>query len=418
MNKFTRFLAVIGPGMLTAATGVGAGDLATGSIAGSLLGTAILWAVVVGAFLKFMVTEGIARWQLATGTTLLEGLTIHFGRGAAWMFLPYLLLFTYFIGTAMMSACGVTLHAMIPIFADPVDGKIFFGIASSIVGLALVYKGGYPLFEKIMHVCIGIMFVTAVVTAGMLWPGTEAVIKGIFIPTIPDFDGEGLIWTIALIGGVGGTVTVLSYGYWIREEGRTSSDDLPVCRIDLAVGYLMTALFCLSMVIIGSNITVEGGGTTLLINLSEQLGNKLGPAGKWLFLIGAFGAVFSSLLGVWQSIPYIFTDTWLLARQKPGGTTVRDKSFKIDINTPTYRFYMLVIAFVPMLGLFTSFQQVQKLYTVTGAYFFPLLAIGLLLLNSRASWVGDKYRYGLPAIVSLIATIVLFVWAAVHNITL
>ena len=125
MNKLRQFFIVISPGMLTAATGVGAGDLATGSFAGSILGTAILWAVIVGAFLKYVVTEGIARWQLATGSTLLEGLTIHFGKIIALIFLPYLLMFTYFIGTAMMSANGVTLHAMFPIFDDAVTGKYF-----------------------------------------------------------------------------------------------------------------------------------------------------------------------------------------------------------------------------------------------------------------------------------------------------
>ena len=70
-RKKLGLLAVIGPGLLVAATGVGAGDLATASFTGSLLGTAVLWAVVIGAFLKFVVTEGLARWQLATGETLL-----------------------------------------------------------------------------------------------------------------------------------------------------------------------------------------------------------------------------------------------------------------------------------------------------------------------------------------------------------
>ena len=37
--------AAIGPGLLLAATGVGGGDLATGSFAGSILGTAVLWVV-------------------------------------------------------------------------------------------------------------------------------------------------------------------------------------------------------------------------------------------------------------------------------------------------------------------------------------------------------------------------------------
>jgi Mn2+/Fe2+ NRAMP family transporter len=416
MEKLNRILIIIGPGMITAATGVGAGDLATGSFAGSLLGTAILWAVIVGAFLKYVVTEGIARWQLATGTTLLEGLTIKLGRGTAWLFLPYLLMFTYFIGTAMMSACGVTLHAMIPVFNDPVDGKIFFGIIASIVGFVLVYKGGYQLFEKVIHVCIAIMFICVIVTAGLMWPGTELVLKGLLIPTIPEMQGDGLTWTIALIGGVGGTVTVLSYGYWIREEGRARVEDLPVCRIDLAVGYVMTALFGISMVIIGSNVTIQGGGAGLLVNLSNELGSELGPAGKWLFLIGAFGAVFSSLLGVWQSIPYIFTDTWLMARLPRDHTSERDASFRIDTNSPVYRRYLVIIAFIPMLGLFTSFQQAQKLYAVTGAFFFPLLAVGLLLLNSRAKWVGEKYKYGLPAITSLVATLLFFLWAAIMNL--
>ena len=71
-HKFKLF-ALIGPGLLVAATGVGAGDLATASFAGSLLGNGILWAAVLGAFLKYVVNEGLARWQLATGNTIIEG---------------------------------------------------------------------------------------------------------------------------------------------------------------------------------------------------------------------------------------------------------------------------------------------------------------------------------------------------------
>ena len=73
-------LSLIGPGLLVAATGVGAGDLATASFAGHALGTACLWAVVVGGFLKFVLTEGLTRWQLATDQSLLEGVAQHFGR--------------------------------------------------------------------------------------------------------------------------------------------------------------------------------------------------------------------------------------------------------------------------------------------------------------------------------------------------
>ena len=61
--------AIIAPGILMAATGVGAGDLLTASLAGSKVGLALLWAVVAGAILKFTLNEGLARWQLATNST-------------------------------------------------------------------------------------------------------------------------------------------------------------------------------------------------------------------------------------------------------------------------------------------------------------------------------------------------------------
>ena len=54
-----------------------------------------------------------------------------------------------------------------------------------------------------------------------------------------------------LPGGVGGTLTVLCYGYWIREEGRIDMQQMRTCRVDLGVGYVMTAVFGVCMVILG-----------------------------------------------------------------------------------------------------------------------------------------------------------------------
>src|SRR5690606_17221150 len=102
---------------------------------------------------------------------------------------------------------------------DPRHGKIVFGVVSGLAALGLVRVGGYRLFERVMQVCIGVMFVTVIATAALLWPGTAVVLEGLIVPRIPDADGEGVAWTIALLGGVGGTLTVLCYGYWLREEG-------------------------------------------------------------------------------------------------------------------------------------------------------------------------------------------------------
>jgi Mn2+/Fe2+ NRAMP family transporter len=401
-------IAIAGPGLLLAATGVGGGDLATGSIVGSLLGTAVLWAVVVGAFLKYVVTEGLARWQLATGETFLEGVVHRLGPGVIFVFLPFLLLWSFFVGSAQMSACGIALHAIFPFFETPERGKIVFGMASSLIGIGLVLKGGYRLFEQVMRVCIGVMFVTVVLTAVLLWPGTGQVLTGLFVPRIPDAGGIGLTWTVALIGGIGGTLTVLGYGYWLREEGRTSPEDLWVCRVDLGAGYTMTALFGIAMVIVGATIEVPGQGTTLLVTLSDALGEAIGPVGKWLFMLGAFGAVFSSLLGVWQSVPYLFADCWGLIRQRARHT--EGEPIPVDVRAMPYRVYLVVLGVVPMIGLFWGFRDVQRLYTVTGAMFFPFLALALLIMTTRSGWIGRALKTRPIGIATLVAILAFFCW--------
>lgn len=392
-------LSIILPGILIAATGVGAGDLATASFAGSQLGVAILWAVVIGSIFKLALTEGLARWQLVTGSSLLEGLTQKLGPIFIWLFMPYLLLWSFFVGTALMSACGVTLHAMFPVFDDPSQAKIVFGMTCSLAGLVMVLAGGFQLFEKVMAFCIGLMFIIVLVTAAILWPGAESVIRGLTMPQIPDAKGQGIPWTVALIGGVGGTLTILCYGYWIKEKGRNSADDIRTCRIDLATGYLLTAIFGIAMVIIGSQVTLDGKGAELLAILANTLAEPLGETGRWLFLIGAFGAVFSSLLGVWQAVPYLFADLYRLS--------AKDTEQKVDTSRWPYKGYLIALTFIPMLGLFMSFKEVQQLYGIIGAMFLPLLAIALLFMNNKYQWLGKHKNHLLSQIV-LISTILFF----------
>ena len=53
MKSLKKLMLVITPGIIMAMSGVGVGDLATASLVGSNLGAGVLWAVVLGAFMKF-----------------------------------------------------------------------------------------------------------------------------------------------------------------------------------------------------------------------------------------------------------------------------------------------------------------------------------------------------------------------------
>jgi Mn2+/Fe2+ NRAMP family transporter len=391
------------PGLLVAATGVGAGDLLTASLAGSRFGLTLLWAAWMGAVLKWFLNEGIARWQLATGTTLVEGWITHLGRWVRWAFGAYLVAWAVFTGGALASACGVAGTGILPI-GDAATSKIVWGVIHSLLGLLIVWRGGFRIFARFMAVCIGLMFVSVVLTAVLLRPDVGALMASLFIPSIPSMPSSaasGTAYTLGVLGGVGGTVTLLSYGYWIRERGRSGLLGVAESRIDLAAGYAMTAVFGLSMIVIGSHVTLRQGPTAAL-ELAGQLAIALGPAGKWIFLVGFWAAVFSSLLGVWQGAPYLFADLV----STPGSTGAPQGR----VAGRAYQGFLVFIATVPLALLWTTLERAQLLYAVFGSLFMPLLALTLLVMNNRASWVGQDFRTGWVTNVALAVTLALFAW--------
>ena len=406
-----NYLKIIGPGLLIAATGVGAGDLAGGAFAGSKLGMAVIWAVLLGALFKYVLTEGLARFQLATGKTLLEGLFEHYGRPVEILFFIYLIIWSFAVGSALISATGVAAHTLFPVFESAENGKIFWGIIHSLIAMVLVWLGTYNSFEKLMNILVGLMFVAVIVTAILIKPNLTEVLSGL-IPSVPkyvnpDGDEQGVIWTLALMGGVGGTLTILSYGYWIKEKGRKGTAFLKECRIDLATAYIVTALFGVAMIIISSQIDLEKESSAkLIILLTEKLNLTIGDVGSSIFMIGAYAAVFTSLLGVWQSVPYMFADFWQMVIKKESG--------EVNLKGKPYRVYLTLIALVPLVGLFYKFVAVQKVYAFFGSFVIPLIAAALLFLNSNKKIVDEEYLNKNSTQAFLILVLLIFILIALQ----
>ena len=393
-------LSAIGPAILLTATSVGAGDILTGSLAGANAGTAILWAVPAGVVLKWTLTEGIARWQMATGETLLEGWVLRLGRWIQWVFLAYLLLFTMVTGAMLASACGLAATAVFPM-GEPQQSRLLWAAVHSLGGMGLIWFGGYEGLKRVLAVCVGAMFLTVTLTAFLLAPDFSAVGRGL-IPSMPSSQAAG--WVVGLIGAIGGTMALVSYGYWIREEGRKGLDGLKACRFDLTLSYAVIGLFGIAVLIIGSRVQVKGQGTGLALLLAEQLAFSLGPAGKWIFLAGFWAAVSSALLGVWQSLPYLFADFLALLN---GRTTRNAAPGEVERSWP-YRGYLLLLATVPLILVRYPVVTLQLAFGITGALLLPILALTLLLMNNRVAWVGQAFRATLPLNLVLAAALLFF----------
>lgn len=395
MKRLKLFL----PGLLVAATGVGSADLIIASLSGYHLGLSILWVAIVGAIFKYFLTEGITRYQFASGETLLQGWITKLHPSIKWIFIFYLVIWTYMVAGALINAGGAAFNNIVPIK----HGSIIYGIAQSLIAVMLVRFGSYKIFELIMSFLVIVMFITVIGTSFFFIDAPIDYLKG-FLPTnIMDISNP---WIIGLMGSVGGTVTILSYGYWIKEHKRSGLREFKRSQIDLRVSYTLTALFSISMIVIGSKLINVPGGKSAIIPLSAALiKSQLGFLGQTVFLFGFWGGVFSSLLGVWQSVPYMFADIYYLHYQK----VVPDLK-----KTKTYFWYLLFIGIIPLSALWIKFDTIQLVYAVMGALFIPMCAISILILNNRII-KKSELKNGKMQNIFLILALLFFLFAAIRK---
>ncbi|MHC5557859.1 Nramp family divalent metal transporter [Kocuria sp. U4B] len=365
---------IVGPGLVVAATGVGAADMVATLVAGSRYGYALFWAVIVGVVLKIILVEGAGRFTLATGKTIFEGWR-SLGRWTSWYFGPYIMIWGFVYGATAMSSAALPLAALFPVL--PLWA---WAIMMGLLGFVMVWFGKYATFEKITAALVGLMFVTVVGLAVLATPNLPEMAKGL-IPLIPD---GGVLYTLALAGGVGGTITLAAYGYWLREKGWYTPKWMRVMRIDNSMAYVMTGIFVLAMLIVGAEVVRTAGvalssGDEGLLDLSTVLRAEYGDVVGIGFLVGFWAASFSSIIGVWNGVSLMFADFWGNVRGKGSGhpdTRVGGKYF---------RFYVLWLTFPPMI-LFALGQPIGLIlaYGVLGSLFMPFIALTLLgLLNGK-----------------------------------
>lgn len=396
----------VGPGIVVAATGVGAGDLVATLIAGSKFGYTLLWAAIIGCLVKISLAEATGRWHLATGRTLFEGWR-SLGQWTTYYFAIYVVIWGFVYGATAMSSSALPLVALFP------DGPGIktWAIICGLLGLGFVWFNRYAVFEKVMTVVIGMKFLIVVYVAIRVSPDLPDAVAGL-APVLPD---GSILYTLGLIGGVGGTITMAAYGYWVNSKGWTDITWIRVMRLDNRVAYITTGVFVVAMLIIGAELLHSShialtSGDKGLIQLGDVLEDRFGAVTANLFLIGFFATSFGALIGVWHGVSLMFADfVERIARERKSGVPadgvsdgesdmVKEVAAGKREKSLPFRAYMLWLTFPPMGLLFLDepFGLVVA-YGVLGAFFMPFLALTLLwLLNStrtpkewRNSWLSN-----------------------------
>ena len=395
-------LKLAGPGLVVAATGIGSGDVVSATVGGARYGVILLWAIAAGAFFKFVLQEGIARWQLATGKTALEGWADHLPAWVKWYFVVYHVLWTVAVSASLTNATGLGI-------ANLTGGAIpqsWGAVAHSLIGFAFVFFGGYDSFEKFMKFLVGVMGFSILFCAIFTLEQPAVAARGLLIPTIPAGSGTNVL---SLIGGVGGSITMLSYNYWMREEGMRGSGFVSYVRGDIAIAYLFTAVFGMSIMLIANDAFYTAGVTLTnaeaVPRMAAALGSVLGTFGRIAFSVGFWAAVFASLLGVWQSVPYLYADFYGIYK-KMSPEARRDV---VKVTSTPYRLALAFISLVPIPFAFTGQPiQVVIIYTIVSSLFVPFVAATLLYLNNRVKWSEQVPHNSMLTNLLLLTILVLF----------
>lgn len=400
----------LGPGLVLAAAGIGAGDVVVASVTGIRFGTTLLWAVAFTAALKFVLTEALARWQLATGETIVRAWVTRLPRWVAVYFAAYLVLWTLLVGASLSSACGLAAASLWPGLSVPVWGAIHAAVAALLVAM-----NRYARFQRMMKLLIAAMAVAVLASAVAAAPAAGPWWSGLLVPRLPAVGGGQAV--LALLGGIGGSVTVVCYAYWMRAEGWRGAEKLRTVRGDVRLAYVFTGAFGVALVVIAAGVQAhDAAGPRIALEVAAQLETVAGRAMRWVFLGGFWCTVFTAMLGVWQGVPQIYVDlvdAWRGGAGEP--LRVRGESAAPSMDGRTARrTYLLALAYLagPPLALLWIGRPVAivVLFSIAGAFFMPFLAGTLLYLNNRRAWMGPlaNGRLGNAALV-----VCLVVFAAV-----
>lgn len=377
--------SLIGPGLIVAATGVGAGDLVAALVAGSSYGLNFVWAIVLGVAVKFSLNEGVGRYHLASNETILEGID-SLGRWASGFFGGYTVIWGFVYGAAVAASCSLAANALFP-------GIPFwvYIVAHPILGCILVLFNQYETFENLITALVALMFVSVIGSAILVIPQLDEILAT-GIPALPK---GSVVYALGLIGGAGGTITMASYGYWLAEKDWDSANHIRTMRLDASSAYAITGIFSIALIMMSAALLYGTGasvsGKDGLIVLATNLGNELNPLARTGFLIGFWAASFTSLLGVWHGVSYLFAD-FVETVTTDSANAVDEVSLR---QTKWYKFYVLWLTFPPMVLYFYGKPVfLIVLYGALGAIFMPFLAIVLLLLlNSDKTKSGERNHW-------------------------
>lgn len=275
------FLALLGPGIITANVDNDAGGITTYSLAGAQFGMSLLWLMLPTTVALVVVQEMCARMGAVTGKGLSDLIRESFGVRITFYVMIALLLTN--LGNTVSEFAGIA--ASMELFG--VSRYISVPLGAVAVWL-LIVKGSYRIVEKVFLVAC-VVYVAYPVAAIMSGPDWGEVLHA---SVVPDMHVTPSSVTM-MIGVIGTTIAPWMQFYQqasVVEKGITK-EDYAFSRLDVIVGCVM-AIVVAFFIVVACAATIFKAGIKIetAADAAMALTPLVGEYATGLFAVGLFNA--------------------------------------------------------------------------------------------------------------------------------
>lgn len=285
MSRFrTRILNVLFWSVVSAAF-IGPGTVTTATKAGANFQFDLLWALVFSTFACLLLQEASARITINSGLNLGQAIAKQFEGRSTRMLALILVVGAIVLGSAAYETGNIlgSIAGLSLIFDIPKDIMV---VAIGVLAFLALSLKSIPQIARIMGGIVFLMGVAFFTTAIQLGPSIPEVIKGSFVPTIPETEGAGLL-ILGLIG-----TTVVPYDLFLGSGVLDKKQAISEMRFGLSIAVILGGVISMAIMTVGTIITTEFTYETL----SQALTYNIGHYAVYIFGFGMFAAGFSSAI--------------------------------------------------------------------------------------------------------------------------
>lgn len=380
-SKLLHLLLGIGPGIFAIGYTIGTGSVTSMIVAGSTYGMQLLWVLFLSCLFSWVLMEAYGRYALVTGETALFAFRKHlkFGRLIAILIIIGI---TFGQWNSLIGILGISANAIfetIVLFIPSIKGYEYWSIliiAAVIIGImyALLWKGNYPIFEKILIFFVSLMGLSFLLSFFIVLPAPKEVIAG-FVPSIPKVEG-GRMLVAAFVGTTMAAATFISRPLFIQGKG-WNKDNLKEQQRDAL--WAAVLIFFISSAIMASAMGAfyhDGKVVSKVLDMVYALEPVAGRFAIAIFFMGTLAAGLSSVFPILMIAPLMIAD------YQKGELDTTSRQFKIITGIAC-----LIGLMVPVFG--ANPIQAQILTQVFNVFVLPLVIIGIIILVNRKELMGE-----------------------------